>query len=207
MQETVDVRPSRMILRFSSHAERVAEDIRYWNERSVEEMMRATAELSSLLFGREGLISMLKDQIALLSAFNAHGVEYIVIGGYAVNLYAQTRFTKDLDILIRNSEANSQAVCRALAPFPVPAGLSPEYFVGKPEQFFQVGVEPDRIDILQGIPGVSFDEAYRDATIGSVDGVSVRFISREHLITNKLAAGRPCDIGDVDELRRFTRKP
>jgi hypothetical protein len=151
---------------------------------------------------------MLKDQIDLLSAFNAHGVEYLVIGGHAVNVYTQARFTKDLDILVRSSETNSQAVYKALAQFGAPlAGISPEDFVGKPDQFFQLGVEPDRIDILQSIPGISFEEAYQDATIGLVEGVSVRFISREHLITNKLAAGRPRDIGDVDELRKFSRKP
>ncbi len=151
---------------------------------------------------------MLKNQIDLLSAFNAHGVEYLVVGGHAVNVYTQARFTKDLDILIRSSQTNSQAVYRALAQFGAPLeGISPDDFVGKPDQFFQLGVEPDRIDILQSIPGVSFDETYRGATLGSVEGVPVRFISREHLITNKLAAGRPRDIGDVDELRKFSRKP
>jgi len=150
---------------------------------------------------------MLKDQIDLLSVFNAHGVEYLVVGGHAVNAYTQGRFTKDLDILIHSSEANSKAVYRALAQFGAPlAGISPDDFCGKPSQYFQLGIDPDRIDILQSIAGISFDEAYRDATIGSVEGVSVRFLSREHLITNKLAAGRPRDLGDVDELRKFSGK-
>lgn len=151
---------------------------------------------------------MLKDQIDLLSAFNDHGVEYLVIGGHAVNAYTQARFTKDLDVLIRSSEANAKAIFQALAQYGAPlAHVSVSDFVGKPEQYFQIGIEPDRIDILQDIPGVSFDEAWRDATVGSVEGLPVRFISREHLIANKLAAGRPRDLGDVDELRKFARKP
>ena len=151
---------------------------------------------------------MLKDQIDLLSAFNAHGVEYLVVGGHAVNAYTQARFTKDLDVLIRSNETNASAVYSALAQFGAPlGGVSPEDFVGKTDQFFQLGIEPDRIDILQSIPGVSFEEAYQKATVGLVEGVPVRFLSREDLITNKLAAGRPRDLGDVDELRKFARKP
>ena len=151
---------------------------------------------------------MLKDQIDLLSVFNDHGVEYLVIGGHAVNAYTQGRSTKDLDVLIRSSEANGLAVFKALAVFGAPlAGMSPADFHGKPEQFFQLGIEPDRVDILQSIPGVSFEEAWPQATTGNVEGVPVRFISREHLIANKLAAGRPRDLGDVDELRKFARKP
>jgi predicted nucleotidyltransferase len=150
---------------------------------------------------------MLKDQIDLLSAFNAHGVEYLVIGGHAVNAYTQARFTKDLDVLIRSSAANGLAVFKALAQFGAPlAGVSPSDFFGHPEQIFLLGVEPSRIDILQSIPGVSFEEAWGQATAGKVEGVPVHFISREHLIVNKLAAGRPRDLGDVDELRKFARK-
>ena len=157
--------------------------------------------------GRKGLIFMLKDQIDLLSAFNDHGVEYVIIGGHAVNAYTQPRFTKDLDVFVRGSEANGQAIFDALAGFGAPlAGMSPADFAGKPDQFFQIGIEPNRIDVMQSIPGVSFDEAWRDAVTSEVDGISVRFLSRDHLIANKLALGRPRDLGDVDELRKFARE-
>lgn len=150
---------------------------------------------------------MLGDQIDLLSAFNAHGVEYVVVGGHAVNVYTQPRSTKDLDVFIRGDPANGYRVFKALAAFGAPlAGMSPSDFAGHPEQIFQIGVEPDRIDILQSIPGFSFDEVWRDAISGEIDGIHVRFISRDHLIKNKLAAGRPRDLGDVDELRKFARE-
>lgn len=151
---------------------------------------------------------MLEDQIDLLSAFNAHGVEYVVIGGHAVNIYTQPRSTKDLDVFIRGDQANGYRVFKALGAFGAPlGGISPSDFAGHPEQMFQTGIEPDRVDILQSIPGVSFDEVWQDVVSGEIDGVPVRFISRDHLIKNKLAAGRPRDLGDVDELRKFDRKP
>lgn len=149
---------------------------------------------------------MLKDQIDLLSAFNDSGVEYLIVGGHAVNIYTQARFTKDLDVFIRGSEANGRAVYKALAQFGAPlTGVSPSDFAAESDQFFQVGIEPDRIDILQRIAGVSFEEAWQAAVEGTIEGLPVRFISREHLITNKLAAGRARDLGDVDELRKFAR--
>jgi predicted nucleotidyltransferase len=150
---------------------------------------------------------MLKDQIDLLSAFNAHGVEYVVIGGHAVNAYTEARFTKDIDLLIRNTEANGYAVFKALASFGTPlAGITPADFSGKPDQFFLLGVEPNRIDILQSIPGVATEDVWRDSVAGELDNISVRFISLDHLVTNKLAAGRQRDLGDVEELRKFQGK-
>jgi hypothetical protein len=141
-----------------------------------------------------------------LSAFNAHGVEYLVVGGHAVNAYTQARYTKDLDVLVRSTEANAHLIYKALASFGAPlAGVSPSDFFGHPDDYFQIGVEPDRIDILQSISGVSFDEAWSAATIGCLMDVPVRFISREHLIANKIASGRPRDLGDADELRKFAR--
>lgn len=151
---------------------------------------------------------MLKDQIDLLSAFNDNKVEYLIVGGHAVNVYTQPRATKDLDVFVRGSEANAQAVFKALAQFGAPlSGISPSDFSGDSSQFFQIGMEPNRIDILKTIAGVSFEEAWHTATEGTIDGLSVRFISRDHLIVNKLAVGRPRDLGDVDELRKFSGKP
>jgi predicted nucleotidyltransferase len=161
-----------------------------------------------MLTGREALMSMLKDQIDLLSAFNAHGVEYVVVGGHAVNAHTQPRFTKDLDIFIRGSEANGLLVFKALAEYGAPLqGMTPADFSGKPNEFFQLGIEPNRVDIMQSLPGVSFESAWKDAIDGKMEGVPVKFLSREHLIVNKLIVGRPRDLGDVDELEKFSRKP
>lgn len=149
---------------------------------------------------------MLKDQIDLLSEFNAAEVEYVVIGGHAVNAYGVPRMTKDLEVLIRSDKRNSEAVYRALAAFGAPlAETSPEDFQDH-ESIFQVGVEPGRIDIIQAIPGVTFDQAWQNRVIAIIDdGLQVSFISRDDLIANKLESGRPQDLADVDHLRRAAR--
>jgi predicted nucleotidyltransferase len=146
---------------------------------------------------------MLKDQKDLLSELNAAGVEFVVIGGHAVNAYGVPRMTKDLDVLIRADRKNSEAVYRALASFGAPlAGTSPEDFRDC-VSIFQIGVEPSRVDILQTIAGVDFDQVWENRVESSIDdSLPVAFISREDLIRNKLASGRPQDLADVDHLRR-----
>jgi hypothetical protein len=144
-----------------------------------------------------------RDLKELLLALNAHEVEYLVVGGYAVGVHSEPRATKDLDIFIRADEKNSMAIYRALAAYGAPlADLKPEAFRDEPSSVFQIGMPPSRIDILQSIDGVSFDDAWQGRVEGLVDGeVPAHVISREHLIQNKLAAGRAQDIADVEAMR------
>src|SRR6185437_5544779 len=96
---------------------------------------------------------------------------------------------------------------RALVAFGAPLlGLTPDDFKGASSSFLQIGVSPNRIDILQSIDGVSFDEAWKGRIEGIVAGsVPAHFISREHLIQNKLAAGRRQDLADVEALREAAK--
>ncbi len=150
---------------------------------------------------------MLKDQIELLSALNAHGVEYLIVGGHAVNAHGVPRSTKDLDILFRASYPNSERLFRALAQFGTPLGmLTEESFRGRPEQVFQIGVEPSRIDLLQSIDGVDFDQAWSHRVEARVHAtLPVSFLGRDDLIRNKQATGRLQDLADVDKLLRVER--
>jgi hypothetical protein len=146
---------------------------------------------------------MLKDQKDLLVAFNAHGVKYLVIGAHAVGVHAEPRGTKDLDLFIKSNEENSKAVFAALADFGAPlAGVTPDDFNDQPSSVFQLGVEPARVDILQGIAGVTFDEAWNNRVERLLDtDIPAHIISFEHLIQNKLASGRYQDLADVEKLR------
>ncbi len=146
---------------------------------------------------------MFKDQRDIIAAFNARGVKYLVIGGHAVSIHAEPRGTKDLDLFIKADEQNSKAVYAALADFGAPVGgMTPDDFNDKPTSVFQMGVEPSRIDILQGIAGVLFDEAWEYRVEKLIDGSTpAHVISREHLIQNKLAVGRYQDLADVEKLR------
>lgn len=149
-------------------------------------------------------MEFLPDQLDLLSVFHAHGVRFLIVGGHAVNIYTEPRYTNDLDVLVSGDEVNGHAVYAALAQFGTPlAGVTVQDFIHKPTQYFQVGVPPARVDVLQSIPAVSFEEAWERATIVTINGHRERFLSREDLIRNKLAAGRPKDLVDADELRKF----
>ncbi|HEY1208227.1 MAG TPA: DUF6036 family nucleotidyltransferase [Terracidiphilus sp.] len=146
---------------------------------------------------------MFKDQRDIIAAFNAHGVKYLVIGGQAVSIHADPRGTNDLDVFIKADEENSKAVFAALAEYGAPlGGMTPADFNDKATTVFQLGVEPGRIDILQGIAGVRFDEAWESRIEKLLDGQTpAHVISREHLIQNKLAVGRLQDLADVEKLR------
>ncbi len=137
----------------------------------------------------------------LLRAFNNHGVKYLVVGGYAYGVYAEPRATKDLDIFISSDAGNSQAVFQALAQFGAPMdGLTTADF--QDGSTFQIGLPPARIDLLQRIDGLSFDEAWRNRVQGLIDGdIPINVISRNDLIRNKLASGREQDMLDVKKLQ------
>jgi len=144
---------------------------------------------------------MPKDLKELLRAFNDHGVKYLIVGGYAFGAYAEPRATKDLDVFIATELANSDAVYRALAAYGAPLeGLTPADF--RDFSGFQIGQPPARIDILQSISGVQFEQAWENRIEGLIDGeIIAPVISKDDLIRNKLAAGRRQDILDVESLR------
>jgi hypothetical protein len=144
---------------------------------------------------------MPKDLKDLLRAFNDHEVKYLIVGGYAFGVYAEPRATKDLDIFIRSDEENGKAVFRALTQYGAPLdGLSPADFMDGTT--FQIGQPPARIDILQRIDGVTFDEAWKNRVEGLIDNeIRTAVISRDDLIRNKLASGREQDVLDAKTLR------
>ena len=149
---------------------------------------------------------MPKDLKNLLRAFNEQGVRYLVVGGYAFGVYAEPRATKDLDLLIRSDEANSAAVYRALTQYGVPLdGLTPRDFMDG--STFQIGQPPARIDLLQRIDGLTFDEAWQNRIAGLIDGeLEINVISKNDLIRNKLASGREQDVLDVRKLRAIAER-
>src|SRR5262245_56506399 len=103
---------------------------------------------------------MNQDYKDLLSAFHAHGVKYLIVGGFAVIYHSQPRFTKDLDLFIKADPDNAKATYSALAEFGVALkDLRPED-LADPTSFFRFGREPMGFDILPAIPGVEFDGAW-----------------------------------------------
>ena len=139
-----------------------------------------------------------------MSAFHAHGVRYLIVGGYAVIFYAQPRATKDIDLFIKADPTNSQATYAALAEFGVPLGdIRPEDFADR-SSFFRFGRDPYGVDILPDLPGVDFEDAWARRVEGVVDaesGLKAFFISKDDLIAAKLASGRMRDLADVEDIR------
>lgn len=144
---------------------------------------------------------MKQDQRDLLLVFNEQQVKYLVVGGYALGRYTEPRVTKDLDVFVEISEENAERIFTALAKYGAPlAGLTPEDFQD-PYSGYQLGLPPSQIDVIFAISAVSFEEAWRDSVPGQTgDGTEVRYISLEHLIRNKRAAGRLQDLADAAAL-------
>jgi hypothetical protein len=144
------------------------------------------------------------DWIALLREFNAAGVEYMVIGAAAVAFHGTPRASADFDVWVRPSPENARAAYRALAKFGAPMDQVTLADFEHDDIVWQLGVEPLRIDVLTGIEGVTFDEAWPRRATAKLDGLSVPVISKIDLIANKRAVGRHKDLADLELLGEAT---
>lgn len=127
----------------------------------------------------------------LLALFNAHQVEYLVVGGYAVAFHGAPRFTGDLDLLVKPNTANAQRILAALAVFGfASAGFTSDDFVHA-ERVVQLGVPPVRVDLITSLTGISWDEAFSGRKAGLYGDVPVDYIGRAQLVANKRATSRP----------------
>ena len=139
----------------------------------------------------------LKEFIELL---NSRKIKYLLVGGHAVGFHGLPRYTEDIDFLIDTSPENTALVAAAANDFvSVDLGFKPEDFC-TPETVIQFGRPPNRIDLLTSVTAVSFEEAWKTRVGGNLDGVPISVISKELLIKNKTATGRPQDLADVIRL-------
>ena len=136
----------------------------------------------------------------LLLAFNAHDVEYLVVGAHALAAHGHVRATKDLDLWVRPEQSNAQKVLQALSDFGAPLSDLTADDLTRKETIFQIGLPPLRIDIITKIDGVEFEDAWPDRVETSFGGIPAFVISRHHLITNKKTAARLQDLADVQQL-------
>lgn len=138
-----------------------------------------------------------QDYRDILAEFCAEQVEFLLVGAYAMAAHGLPRATGDIDLWIRCSSENSVRVMAALKRFGAPmANLSAADFE-IPGVVFQIGVVPRRIDVTTEIDGVDFDAAWSERLEIVLDDLLVNVIGREHLLRNKIAAGRPKDLADV----------
>jgi hypothetical protein len=142
----------------------------------------------------------------LLAEFNAHGVEYLVVGAHALAAHGHVRATKDLDVWVRPDAANASRVFAALAEFGASLHDLTESDLTAAGTIFQVGVAPIRIDVITSIDGVVFEDAWAARIHAPFADQVVPILSREDLIRNKRAAGREQDLLDVKWLERHPPK-
>ena len=138
----------------------------------------------------------------LFAAFRESGAEFLIVGGYALAVHGHPRFTKDLDVWVRASRENARKVWAALESFGAPRGSLVREDLEEPGIIFQMGLPPNRIDILTGIDGVLFEEAWQGRMETTYGQEPVQVIGLMDLIHNKLATGRPQDALDAEVLRR-----
>jgi len=139
-----------------------------------------------------------KEFITLL---HAHKVQYVIVGGYAFAIHVEPRFTKDLDVFVKPDRKNAHKLLRVLKQFGFESiDLNSDDFIEE-DQVIQLGYPPLRIDILTGISGVEFDEAWKNRVEGEYDGQNAYFIGKNDLRKNKLATGRASDLQDAEKLK------
>ncbi|MGF1657493.1 MAG: nucleotidyl transferase AbiEii/AbiGii toxin family protein [Verrucomicrobiales bacterium] len=140
-----------------------------------------------------------RDFIALLTK---HKVRFLVVGGYAVALHGFPRYTGDIDFFVKTSPENAQALTATFTDFGFSElGVTVQDFL-REDFVIEIGREPRKIQVLTGIDGVSFEECDMAKDTVELDGVEIPYISREHLLRNKAASGRPKDRIDIEALTR-----
>lgn len=141
-----------------------------------------------------------------MSEFNARGVEYLVVGAYALAAHGRVRATGDLDVWVRPDALNAKRVMAALVAFGAPLQDAGEEDFSRPGLVFQIGVAPLRIDILTSIDAVDFEEAWDGRLTARLGDQAVPVLSAVHLIRNKRAVGRAQDLADVEWLEGTGKK-
>lgn len=143
-----------------------------------------------------------RDYREILSAFCGRGVEFLLVGGYALAVHGVVRATGDLDLWIRPTPENARRAWLALEDFGAPLHDLTEEDLRTSDVVFQIGVVPRRIDVLTGIEGVAFETAWEARVEVTIDGIGIPVLGRDDLIRNKRASGRPQDKADVARLEQ-----
>ena len=149
------------------------------------------------------LSSDLREFIHLL---NTKSVKYVIVGAWALAFHGRPRYTGDIDIFVPREQDNADRLMEVIEAFGFgQSGIERDDFL-QVDHVIQLGRAPNRIDILTGISGVAFDEAWKSREQGKISDVDVFVISRDLLIKNKRAANRDKDQGDI-KLLENTKPP
>jgi hypothetical protein len=146
-----------------------------------------------------------KDFKEFIELFNSHGVEYVIVGGYALAFLGAPRYTGDLDLFVKPDPQNALKILSALKSFGFGSLKLSESDFSKPGNVIQLGVPPVRIDIVTSITGVDWPEVEKNKVESSLGGDKVYFISKNDFIKNKKAVSRHKDLADIEALGIATK--
>ena len=141
-----------------------------------------------------------EDYRDILQALCAEKARFLIVGAYALAAHGFPRATLDIDLWVQPSPENAAAVFRALQSFGAPLQTLTKADFEQTDTIFQIGVAPRRIDIITGVSGLKFEEAYAHSVATEIEGLQLRVLSRDDLIVNKRASGRTKDLADAETL-------
>lgn len=149
-------------------------------------------------------MDLMNNELLLLAKnFDAYNVKYLLVGGFAVNFYGYKRTTGDVDIYLKDSLENRQALIEALDKMKYGRFdmlLTVPIIAGYCEILMDNGMYADLMTDIPGLEQARFDKYYEAAAVNFVDGIPVRYIHYNHLVQNKQATKRNKDLIDVEEL-------
>jgi len=149
------------------------------------------------------MIPIPRDFREFLKLLNRKRVKYLVVGGYAVGFHGYPRYTGDLDIFVAVSANNGSALVSVFREFGFnDPKLEPNFFADL-GQVIRLGREPMRLEIINAIDGVTFDECFQRRVRARVEGLRINFIGVNELLKNKRASNRPKDLADVEVLQKL----
>ena len=136
----------------------------------------------------------------LLKSLNSNKVDYLIVGGYALAFHGIPRYTGDLDLFVAANPENADSLLQSIDDFGFGSLALEQNDFTEPGNVIQIGYPPVRVDFLTQISGVEWAEAWDKRIRTTLGGIPVNVVSREHLIRNKRATGRPVDLGDLGRL-------
>ena len=146
----------------------------------------------------------LDDYEELIACLNTHGVEYVIIGAYAVGFHGYIRATSDMDMAVNPAPPNAAKLAAALKDF---AGVEIDPADIKDKKLLELGRDPNSVDIITTMKGLTWERAWSLRAAGHVGKAPAPFLSRECLIENKLATGRERDYLDLKGIGAEFKKP
>lgn len=136
----------------------------------------------------------------LCNSLNAHSVEFVVVGGYALAFHGAPRYTADFDVFVGPQRENVARLIEALTTFGFPpVGISIDD-IAAGGRILQMGLPPNQVHIMTDVSGPTWDEVWAGSVEGRYGGSPARFIGLREFILNKRAAGRPKDLADIATL-------